>query len=276
MIELPEASTIAGQLSEELEGKRVLYGNRGNASHKFAFSSGSSAEYEALLKGKMIGGSRGHGSAILTSIEPDHVLVLGGGGERILFHKNERSLPKKHHLLLHLEDGAYLTVTVQGWGNTLLLPKAEASKHMHVQASRIPPLSDGFTWEFFRGLFDELDQEGKTSVKYFLISEPGVWGIGNGCLQDILFRAKLHPRRRVVETAEEERFALYGAIQDTLQQMMDLGGRDSERDLYNQRGGYRRILDSRTVGQPCPDCGTLIEKTQYLGGAIYFCPTCQV
>lgn len=29
------------------------------------------------------------------------------------------------------------------------------------------------------------------------------------------------------------------------------------------------------VGQPCPRCRAPIEKASYLGGAIYFCPTCQ-
>lgn len=31
-----------------------------------------------------------------------------------------------------------------------------------------------------------------------------------------------------------------------------------------------------TAGQPCPNCGTTIEKVQYLGGACYLCPRCQI
>jgi formamidopyrimidine-DNA glycosylase len=275
MIELPEALVIARQMSEALAGKRIAYGNRGNTVHKFAFSSGSSAEYEDILGGKRMGETEGHGSAILVSIEPDYVLVLGGGGERILFHQEERTLPKKHHLLLHFEDGPYLTVTVQGWGNTLLLPKAKAYTHPHVQKDRVRPLDGAFTWDYFHQLFSLVDKDSATSIKYFVVSEPGVWGIGNGCLQDILFRAKIHPRRRVVDIAEDERRALYDAIKDTLTQMVALGGRESERDLYGNRGKYVRILDSKTKGKPCPECGTPIEKIQYLGGACYLCPSCQ-
>ena len=107
------------------------------------------------------------------------------------------------------------------------------------------------------------------------ISEPGILGIGNGYLQDILFRAKLHPKRRAIDLAEWERRALYEAIRKTLKQAVDLGGRDTERDLYNRRGGYTRILHAKAKGRPCPECGTLIEKIQYLGGASYFCPSCQ-
>jgi formamidopyrimidine-DNA glycosylase len=275
MIELPEASTVAQQMSQELKGKRIAYGNRGNSAHKFAFSSGSPEEYEEIFRGRRMGETVGHGSAILAAVEPDYVLVLGGGGERILYHQDERTLPKKHHLLLHFEDGTYLTVTVQGWGNTLLLPQAEAGVHPHIQKDRIPPLDDAFTWDYFHQLFDLVDKGSTTSIKYFIISEPGIWGIGNGYLQDILFRARIHPRRKVTDVLDREKRALYDAIVGTLKQAIELGGRDTERDLYGNRGGYVSILSSKAKSQPCPKCGTLIEKIQYLGGSCYLCPSCQ-
>jgi formamidopyrimidine-DNA glycosylase len=276
MIELPEALIIARQMSQELKGKQIESGIRGNVPHKFAFYNCSAEEYEAILKGKMMGEATGHGSAILASVEPDYTLVLGGGGERILFHQSESTLPKKHHLLLHYQDGTYLTVTVQGWGNALLLHQSELVEHPHVGEKRVSPLSDAFTFEYLQGLFEELEEEDPRSVKFFIISEPGIWGVGNGYLQDILFRAKIHPRRRAIDIIEEERRALHQAIRETLKQAVELGGRDTERDLYNRRGGYRRILDSKSVGQPCPECGTPVEKIQYLGGACYLCPSCQV
>jgi formamidopyrimidine-DNA glycosylase len=275
MIELPEAKVIGQQIATELVGKQIAYGDRGNATHKFAFASGTAEEYTALLKDKTIGPAKGHGSAILIPIEPGHVLVLGGGGERILYHERDAKLPKKTHLTLRFADSTCLTVTVQGWGNTLLLPQATADEHPHVQIDRIPPLSPGFTWAFFESLFDQVDPESAKSVKAFTISEPGVWGVGNGCLQDILFHARIHPKRKVVDLAEDEKRALYDAIVGTLSQMVEKGGRHEERDLYGNRGGYVRLLYSKTKGTPCTVCGTTIEKAQYLGGAIYFCPTCQ-
>ena len=276
MIEVSEASVIARQMSEELKGKRIESGIRGNALHKFAFYSRPAAEYEAVLKSKIIGEVREHGFAILASVEPDYTLVLGGGGERILLHQSEDTLPRKHQLLLGFEDNTYLTVSVQGWGNVLLLHRSELANHPHVGEGRISALSDAFTLEHFLGLFEKLEEEDSRSVKFFLISQPGAWGVGNGYLQDILFRARIHPKRRAIEIAAEERRALYEAIRETLRQSAELGGRDTERDLYNNPGGYRSILDRRSVEQSCPECGTVIEKIQYLGGACYFCPSCQV
>jgi len=270
MIELPEATTIAMQMNYELKGKTIEYGNRGNSPHKFAFYNHSPEEYETILKDRTIGESKGFGSLILTCLEPDHFLILGGGGERILFHRSEETLPKKYQLLLQFKDDTYLTVTVQGWGFNQIKNQSEIS------SEGVSPISDAFTYDYFKSLFSGLKEADPRSAKFFIISKPGIWGVGNGYLQDILFRAKIHPRRRVIELADYEKMALYEAAKETIKQAVDLSGRDDEKDLYGNFGGYKRILDSRTNGTPCPECGTTIEKISFLGGASYFCPKCQV
>ena len=116
----------------------------------------------------------------------------------------------------------------------------------------------------------------KKSIKYFMISKSGISGIGNSYLQDILFKAKIHPKRMVADIDDGECRDLYDAITGTMKEAIELRGRYDERDLYNNPGGYRRILDSKAKGNPCPECGTPIEKIQYLGGASYFCPVCQI
>jgi formamidopyrimidine-DNA glycosylase len=57
--------------------------------------------------------------------------------------------------------------------------------------------------------------------------------------------------------------------------MTDLGGRDTEKDLFGNMGGYKTILSKNTVQNPCPGCGGTIIKEAYMGGAVYFCPVCQ-
>ena len=47
MIELPEALTIARQMGEEFQGKRIGAGTGGNSPHKFAFYTRTPEEYEA-------------------------------------------------------------------------------------------------------------------------------------------------------------------------------------------------------------------------------------
>jgi len=94
-------------------------------------------------------------------------------------------------------------------------------------------------------------------------------------LQDILFAAGLNPRRRIGALTEEELTRLHSALQDTLLEMVALGGRDTETDLYGAPGSYATKMSRHTVDRPCAVCGTTIVKQAYLGGSVYFCPTCQ-
>jgi formamidopyrimidine-DNA glycosylase len=213
---------------------------------------------------------------ILVDLDPGYVLSLGCGGERIIYHADEKTLPKKHQLLFCFHDSTYLSVTVSGWGEVRLLERSEVPDHPHIKWDAVSPLSEAFSFDYFNSLCEALPEKSRASAKYFIISDPGVWGVGNGCLQDILYRAKIHPKRRMVTLSEEQRRSLYEAVVGTLAEMVELGGRDGERDLYNHPGGYHRILHSKVAGQACRECGTPIQKIQFLGGAVYFCPNCQV
>lgn len=275
MIEIVEAVVLARQFNRELQGKRIVEGGQGNSPHKFAFVSGSAEEYSAILPDKVIGEASEHGSVIKVRLEPGYALLLGEGGERIRYHRDASTLPNKYQFWLAFEDGGCLTVSIQGWGATMLLPADQVDGHSMMQPGRVSPLSAAFTREYFEGLFGQLTPEDKTSLKAFMITKPKVWGVGNGYLQDILFRAGMHPRRKAVSLAAAERDALYEATVETLRTAVELGGRDTEFDLFDQPGGYVKLLDARSVGQPCVNCETPIEKESYMGGTVYFCPQCQ-
>jgi formamidopyrimidine-DNA glycosylase len=272
MIELPEALTIARQMNDELKGKRIKSSNRGNSTHKFAFYNRKPEEYEEIPAGKTVGQVTGHGNWILASLEPGFVLVLGCMGGRILFHQNEDTLPKKYHLMLRFEDDTYLTVTIHMWGFIQLVEESETLN----QRRALTPISDEFTYDRFEQLLGNYEEKDRKSIKYFMISGSGISGIGNSYLQDILFRARIHPKRLAADVDDGECRELYDAIRETMKEAIELGGRYDERDLYNNPGRYIRILDSKAKGNPCPECGTPIEKIQYLGGASYFCPDCQI
>ena len=280
MIELPEAIIIAQQIDSELKGKEISSGISGHTPHRFAFSDKKipHAKFAKIVPGKTIGDSFAHGMAILTNIDPGYMLSLGCGGERIHYHTSKETLPEKHQLKLDFHDDTFLTVTVSGWGEVRLLNASDFPNHPHLRHNAISPLSEGFTFGYFAGLFDTLPEDKrtqKTSAKFFIISKPGVYGVGNGCLHDILFRAKIHPKRQMLALSTTERKVLHKSIQDTLSEMVKLGGRESEFDLFNKRGGYKLILHSKVVGQPCPECGNTIQKIAYLGGSSYFCSSCQ-
>ncbi len=275
MLEMPEAVTISRQMQQTLAGKTILHFSRGALTHKFLWLSKPAEEYDAILAGMPITGASSYGRSIYLYAGEKHVLWFGELGGRILYHAQADALPAKYHLRWDFNDGSNLTFNLQMWGFVGLLERSELAAHPYAEVG-IPPLDARFSPECFDQLLEAYPEKAKKGIKGFLVTSKHINGIGNGYLQDILFKAKLHPSRKIPAFSEEDRSRLYAAIQETMGEAIQKGGREDERDLFDHPGGYRRRMGSETVGQPCPVCGTAIEKISYLGGACYLCPSCQV
>ena len=80
---------------------------------------------------------------------------------------------------------------------------------------------------------------------------------------------------KIVAFNDEDIDNLYNSIKITLREMTDRGGRNTHKDIYGRSGGYEALMNKNTVGTECPACGEIIEKQNYMGGSVYFCPECQ-
>jgi len=274
MYELPEIVTTAGQMAETLTGATVASCERGNSPHKWAWYSMEPEEYERILVGSSLGRATNEANRVVLPVGDDWALKIGDMGGKITLHQAGEALPKKRHLLLGFDDGRVLSVRVHGWGGMWLVETGQPGGWMGDEP-RVDPISDEFTYDCFKALLEDDATRGKRSVKAFMASRPRISGVGNGYVQDICFRAKLHPKRDPTTISGRERQRWYHAIRGVLSDAIERGGRDTESDLFGKPGGYVATLDRRALGNPCPECGTPIEKIQYLGGSCYFCPTCQ-
>lgn len=271
MIELPEATVVARQITETLRGKRVARAAANTSPHKFAWYTGDPATYHDRLTGKVIGVAAGVGGNIEFTVG-DMTLSISAP---IRYHGEGEKRPAKHQLLLEFEDGTAISSSAQMWGGFFCFPQGTASGFADVDLARMrpSPLTDAFDRVYFATLFD-VDTPA-LSAKAFLATKQRIPGLGNGVLQDILWTARIHPQCKMGELSEAQVDALYETVKRVLAAMTAQGGRDTERDLFGRPGGYRTILSKNTVDTPCPVCGTAIRKEPYLGGAIYYCPTCQ-
>ena len=275
MFELPEYLTIAGQMNKTIRGKQVSEGSLGNSPHKFVWYNRKPAEFAELVKGKTVGAAYARGRWLFVPLEPGYRLVFGECGGRILFHPAGTELPKKYHLLLSFDDGSALSATTQMWGAYELYETGKELERKYIKDMRPTPAELEFTFDYFSGLIDSLLAGEKLSVKGLLTQHQLVPGLGNSSAQDIMFRARLHPKRSIADLGKAERRRLYTEIRKTVKDIAAKGGRNDEYDLFGKPGGYVRLMDRATVGRPCPECGAKIEKLAFLGGACYLCPTCQ-
>ncbi|MFC1791171.1 DNA-formamidopyrimidine glycosylase family protein [Gemmatimonadota bacterium] len=274
MFEHPEYTHLAAQINQTLTGKVVRDGDLGNSPHKFVWYNRSSEDFAKLVRGKTVGSARVLGRFMMVDLTPGYVLSLGECGGRILFHEAGSSWPKKRHLSLTFTDDSFFTITTSMWGAMELFEAGRELEGRYVKDMRITPVDPAFTPSYLSRLMDSHEGE-KKSAKGILTQDQLIPGLGNAIAQDILFRARLHPKRRLAELGEDMRRDLHAAIVGLVEEVAEKGGRNDETDLFGNPGGYARIMDKNAVGKPCPRCGGEVAKIQYLGGACYFCTECQ-
>lgn len=147
------------------------------------------------------------------------------------------------------------------------------NKYYKLSRESISPLSDKYTEAEFEKLVAEAKKT--LSAKALLATNQRIPGVGNGVTQDILFNARINPKQKVLLLSDNQKDVLFNALKETLVDMTSEGGRDTQTDLYGNAGGYKTILSAKTWKNPCLRCGSTIIKEAYMGGSVYYCPTCQ-
>ncbi len=272
MIELPEARVLAKQIKEILSGKKVIEVIANHSPHKFAWLSGDSEFYTNILKGRKMTGAK----AVAGFVEIDFggPKLLFSDGTRCRYLEGKDKIPKKHQLLLRFDDDSVLVASVQMYGGMWCYEGKVDNEYYLIAFNKPTPYTREFSYEYFNELISESQLENK-SVKEVLATKQRIPGLGNGVLQDILFNAKIHPKRKMVTLSKTEIRKLYHSVVKTLKEMAKKGGRDTEKDLFGNDGGYQTKASRLTLAKPCPDCGSEIKKKSYLGGTVYFCEKCQ-
>jgi formamidopyrimidine-DNA glycosylase len=273
MIELPEAKVIARQINQTIKGKKITEVITNYTPHKFAWFFGDPKCYNGLLLGKTIGHAENYGGLI--EILADDFRILFGDGVRIRYHSKGEKPPEKHQMLITFDDGSSLSSSVQMYGGMWCFKEGENHNPYYGVAKEKPsPYSDSFDESYFMSLIDENTK--KLSAKSFLATEQRIPGLGNGVLQDILWKANLHPKKKINSVEESQLINLFRVIKFVLNEMAEKGGRDTEKDILGVKGGYKTVMNSKNVGTPCPKCGESINKDTYMGGSIYYCSGCQI
>lgn len=274
MIEHPEALTLAEQINQYLAGKIVRSTQAAQSPHKLTWYHGDPVDYPALLNGNQVLSARGVGMFVEITLTGS--MLLFSDGVNLRLHPNAGPTPAKHQLLLTFEDGTSFSASVAMYGGVVCWEKHSSYDNVYYETalSKPSPLTEAFDEAYFREILAP-DAVRKLPLKAALATEQRIPGLGNGCLQDILWVAELHPRRKLNTLSEAEIGRLFASVKSTLKAMIAAGGRSTEKDLFGQPGGYGVRLSAETKGKPCPRCGSEILKEAFLGGSIYTCPDCQ-
>ncbi len=270
MIELPEALTLARELNDAVVGKTVRRVFPPTKPHKFCWFNGDPAEYGEKLKNRTVRAAEGTGIYVeLTFTEGLRLCVNDGVNMRFV---SFADAPKDYQLLIAFTDGTALAFTVAMYGGIVLHHGDYDNEYYFKSRNAVSPFSEEFT-EHYHNLL--AGSKPNLSAKAFLATGQHFPGLGNGVLQDILFAAGIHPKRKLGILSGEDTERLLRCIVSVLREMTDGGGRNTEKDIYGKPGCYTTKMSNISLPSGCPACGGEIKKEAYLGGSVYYCPKCQ-
>ena len=101
-------------------------------------------------------------------------------------------------------------------------------------------------------------------------------GIGNAYSDEILHRAKLSPIAQTQKLSTDEISILHaatsGVLSEWLARLRDL---DGDRFPTKVTAFRPEMAVHGRFGNPCPDCGTAIQRIRYVSNELNYCPRCQ-
>jgi len=101
-------------------------------------------------------------------------------------------------------------------------------------------------------------------------------GIGNAYSDEILHRARLSPLKLTSRLSDDEATRLYDATRATLTEWTDRLRAESGDGFPEKVTAFH---DGMAVHgrhrQPCPDCGTSVQRIRYRDNETNYCPRCQ-
>jgi formamidopyrimidine-DNA glycosylase len=271
MPELPEVETIKEDLRELVAGSEI---GRVEVLAPPLVEQPTAEEFATRLEGVSITGARRRAKHLIVELGSGDALVfqLKIGGQLLLVPPVEEP-ETALMLVLDLDGDKRLFLRDEtGFTRARLLDADELEERL----SSLGP--EPFDEEFDAGYLQRAIGSRRAQIKPLLLDQKVVSGIGNIYADEILYDARLHPRRKANTLSEDEWEALHAAIRSNLAAGIEHRGTTVRlyKDVLDRPGehqNYLRVFEKH--GQPCPGCEGEVVREKVSGRPSHFCPACQ-
>jgi len=271
MPELPEVETVRRGLEKLILGKKIS-----NIDIRYPKMIKTDLhEFQKEMPGQVILSMGRRGKYLLFYLS-DKVLISHLRMEGKYFYYPDQVPERKHaHILIHFEDGGTLVYEdVRKFGTMeLLAPKLLEAYFVTKKLGPEPTEQD-----FDLARLKLALKKSKKPIKSHLLDQTLVAGLGNIYVDEVLWRAKIHPFRSSNSLSSQEARKVHDETIKVLGQAVEKGG-STIRTYTNAFGEdgtmqeFHQVYDK--AGQACSRCGAIIEKIQLGGRGTHFCPKCQ-
>lgn len=277
MPELPEVETIVRKLigihesaalsiiDREIQDAEVLW--EGTLANQLP------DDFIARVKHQSVRSVRRRGKFLVFTLSKDTLLIhLRMSGdlrlESVIDQAGKEIPPQKHdRLVLVFTSGIRLAFNnPRKFGRVWLLSDPD-----EILGGLGPePLDEVLDADRFYGLL----HQHKRQLKPLLMDQHFIAGMGNIYTDEALYRAKLHPLRRSNTLTIGQSASLLDSLRSVLNEGIRRNG--ASIDWVYRGGDFQNHFNvyGRT-GDPCPACGTLIERLVVGQRGTHICPRCQ-
>lgn len=301
MPELPEVTTIVGELNRWVRGKTI---REVEVRSPKLVRPLTVAQFRLRVKGKTFLGFERRAKYILARLGSHRGRRKAASGIRtpasgfLLWHmgmtghplhrnpeqetRNKKLAgamrdPMNQHVRLtfHFTDGTRLEYTdIRLFGLVEYVRPEELEKHLRLE--KLGP--DALHITKRPAELCSLLRSRKKALKVALMDQTVISGVGNIYADEALWTARLHPLLPTQALTERQCRTLAQAIGTVLRTAIRARGTsiDDYRRLFGNKGRYADLRKAyQRTGLPCPRCGTLIRRLVVGGRGTHVCPRCQ-
>jgi formamidopyrimidine-DNA glycosylase len=272
--ELPEVETIRIRLAPALTGRRI---ERARIFDARLTRPEPPEAVAAALQGERVAEVARRGKYLVVTFESGrHLLVHLRMTGNVLHPATEGAERDPHaRAAITLDDGSDVVYRdVRRFGTWELLEAGELEPYFEARRLGREPLERTFT----TASLGKALAGRRAPIKAALLDQRAAAGVGNIYADEALWYARIHPLTPAGDVAAHD----VAALRKGLRKALELGIARQGATLRDYRGadGERgRMQEEFRVygrdGEPCPRCGTPIEKIRAGGRGTWYCPSCQ-
>ena len=274
MPELPEVETTARGLRPHLVGRRIS--SVGQLDWPNMLPNVDPDRLVPRLTGRLVEAVWRRGKYLVLQLSDGATLVIHRKMTGNLVLRAPLTPPQPHtHLVLSFEDGPELHfVDPRKFGRIYYFHDPAELDRFFAERLGPEPL-EGLT----ASRLAELLRGRKRSLKALLLDQAFLAGLGNLYADEVLWLARLHPRRTAAGLTPDEIGVLADAIREVLEGAIARRG-TSLSDYVDAAGepgeNQSHLMVYGRTGLPCPRCGTSIERRVLAQRGTWLCATCQI
>lgn len=135
----------------------------------------------------------------------------------------------------------------------------------------VEPLTDNFNEKYLKNIL----KNKKAPIKNLLLNQHLVAGLGNIYVAELLYRAKISPKKKGGKLTSKEIVKIVKETKSVLQEAIKHNGTtiSDYRSIYNKTGEFQNFL--KVYQKKICECGNEISRIKQAGRSTYYCSKCQ-